>query len=319
MKVTKFAAYLCLATALIVPSVAHAEDPALVEAQARFGEGLELADKGKHEEARLKFKQAATAFGTPSVLYNLARSEQLTGHHFDALLHYKAFLRVGEIDPKISDAMRERARTYIAELNKKAGQIDLTAPPQARISVDGQVVELVSFELLAVPPGPHVVEATFDGRVKSITVDCRAGFVTKAVLDFEKKEKDADAVSPPMPPVRGDPTRGWVASGFAAAGVLGMGLGFGFARASHTAKYTENALRKPGVCFDPTAAACSDLKDARDKVDAYGTASTVGYVAGSVLIAGGIASFVFWPKKAAGGFGMAPLPGGGSLSLDGSF
>ena len=75
-------------------SVARADDTAVVEAQARFAEGLELADAGKHEPARLKFQQAWAVFKAPAVLYNLARSEQLTGHDLEALEHFKLFARV---------------------------------------------------------------------------------------------------------------------------------------------------------------------------------------------------------------------------------
>src|SRR3954469_11752093 len=87
----------CFAVALSVPafsSVARADDAAVAEAKARFEEGLELADAGKHEPARLKFQQAWAVFKAPAVLYNLARSEQLTGHDLEALEHFKLFARV---------------------------------------------------------------------------------------------------------------------------------------------------------------------------------------------------------------------------------
>ncbi len=111
MRRTALLAWLTLTLAIpVVPAVARADDAATVEAQARFQEGLDLADAGKHEPARLKFQQAWSVFKSPAVLYNLARSEQLTGHDLEALEHFRLFLRVGATDVKITDAMRDKAK-----------------------------------------------------------------------------------------------------------------------------------------------------------------------------------------------------------------
>src|SRR4051794_11903223 len=117
----------CLTVALAsvpaLPGVARADDAAVAEAKQRFDEGLELADAGKHEPARLKFQQAYSVFKAPAVLYNLARSEQLTGHELEALEHFRLFLRVGATDVKITDAMREKAKQNVTELARKVGQV----------------------------------------------------------------------------------------------------------------------------------------------------------------------------------------------------
>ena len=89
-------------------------------------EGLELADAGKHEPARLKFQQAWAVFKAPAVLYNLARTEQLTGHDLVALEHFKLFLKVGASDSKITDAMRDKAKQNVTELSRK---MSLSANP----------------------------------------------------------------------------------------------------------------------------------------------------------------------------------------------
>ncbi len=234
-------AALSLLAVLAIPFSAHADDPAVTEAQKRFQEGLVLADAGKHDEARLKFQQALSAFGTPAVFYNLARAEQLTGHDFEALTHYKAFLRMGEIDPKITDAMRERARANIAELNKKAGQIELTAPTTAKITIDGQTVDAASFELVPVPPGHHTVEATWEGRVKSVAVDCTAGNITKVTIEFGAPGTDGSSTQKPGPGTESSGSARYIVAGsLAAAGVIGLGLGIGFAVSSQSAKDKED-------------------------------------------------------------------------------
>src|SRR3954471_15097294 len=135
----------CLTVALAsvpaLPRVAHADDAAVAEAKARFEEGLDLADAGKHEPARLKFQQAYAVFKAPAVLYNLARSEQLTGHELEALEHFRLFLRVGTTDAKITDAMRDKAKQNSIELARKVGQVEIEVPSTARVSVDGKPLE----------------------------------------------------------------------------------------------------------------------------------------------------------------------------------
>ena len=166
---------LALASVPLLPSVARADDAAVAEAKKRFDEGLELADTGKHEPARLKFQQAWSVFKAPAVLYNLARSEQLTGHELEALEHFKLFLKVAATDVKVTDAMREKARQNVIELSPKVGQVDIDVPPNARVSVDGKPLDETPKEPVPVQPGRHRIEATFEGKVKSVSVECAAG------------------------------------------------------------------------------------------------------------------------------------------------
>src|SRR5947209_14172033 len=82
-------------SALGAPATARAADPPSVEmreAEERFKEGLGLHDRGKDEEARAKFLQAWAVLKNPNVLFNLARSEQLSHHDVDAYVHYRAYL-----------------------------------------------------------------------------------------------------------------------------------------------------------------------------------------------------------------------------------
>jgi hypothetical protein len=72
------------AASLVFATGAHAQQPpqqdaATRDAMARFNEGLALHDQGKDEDARTKFLQAYAIVKRPSILFNLARSEQLSG------------------------------------------------------------------------------------------------------------------------------------------------------------------------------------------------------------------------------------------------
>ncbi len=314
----------CLTVALAVPvfpGVAHADDAAVVEAKARFEEGLELADAGKAEPARLKFQQAWAVFKAPAVLYNLARAEQLTGHDLEALEHFRGFLKVGATDVKISDAMRDKAKQNAIELAKKVGQVDIQVPPSARVSVDGKPLDETPKEPVAVQPGRHTIEASFDGRVKSISVECVAGNVVKAKIDFEA----AGNTEPPREQQSKGSAYWIVPTILGVAGLAGIGVGIGFASSSQGAKSDSEDIRRanPGLCAEPQQASCATYRSKRSDADSASTLSYVGYIAGGVLLAGAaVTAIVLWPRsmeraaktrsRSIGADAVAPIVGGGT-------
>ena len=310
--------FTALSFTLAAPRLAHADDAAVAEAKARFSEGVQLADAGKHEEARLKFQQAAAVLKAAAVLYNLARAEQLTGHEFEAIEHYRQFLRFSQNDPTIKDEQRQMARSYVAELSPRVGQVDIEAPPSARVSIDGKPLEEPPKEPVAVQPGRHVIEAAFEGKLRSVTVECEKGKVVKAKIEFE-----AGGTEPP----REDRSGGWstaktvTVAALGASALAGIGVGVGFALSSQSAKTDENAARVAGVCVDQSSDSCNRLKTARDSVDSKATISTVGYIAGGVLLLGAVIAAVVWPRTAetALSVGVAPQRDGGELYLNARF
>jgi hypothetical protein len=316
----------CLTMALAVPlfpGVAHADDAAVVEAKARFEEGLALADAGKHEPARLKFQQAWAVFKSPAVLYNLARAEQLTGHDMEALEHFRAFARLAATDAKITDAMRDKAKQNADELGRKVGQIAIEAPSSARVTVDGKPVDLTQREPVPVAPGRHTVEAAFEGRLKSVVVECLPGNITSAKLDFVAGE----ASYPPGEEPRGGSSARWIVpTVLGVAGLAGIGVGIGFGASSQSAKTDAETLRRenPGLCAVPPSSACATYDTKRDDADSAATLSYVGYIAGGALLAGAaVSAIILWPRskshaatKTQRGFtaeSVTPMLGSGTL------
>lgn len=301
MRRRAFLASLLVSLSLSLSTPARADDAAVAEAKQRFDEGLKLVDAGRHEEARLKFQQAAAVLKAPAVLFNLARSEQLTGRDFEAVEHFKQFLRASENDPKITDAERNKARQNIAALSSKVGQIDVVAPPHARVAIDGKVVDEPIRQPIAVPPGRHVVEATYQGRIKSVTLDCAAGEITRATFDLEPAPEPAPAGAtepPPVEPRRTDTTRWIVGGAIGGAGVIALGLGVGFGLASQAAKSDAEDLRGRfrGLCGAPELPECAEYDERRSSARSSATASTIGYAAGGVLVAGAVATILLWPR-----------------------
>lgn len=305
------------------------QDAALTEAQARFKEGLELADSNDHEAARLKFQQAWSVYKSPAVLYNLARSEQLTGHDIEAFEHFREFLK-SPPDPKVTEAHKKKAQENVGELTKKLAQVDVEAPPTARVTVDGKVATDAVREPVPVAPGRHVIEATLEGRIKSITVECAAGNVTKAKIEFETTPSGGGGAGPGFtepPPAGGDDrsssARYVVPAIIGVAGLASLGVGIGFGLASQSAKDEEDALRKPGACTVTTSPDCQALDEKRSDVTTKGTVSTIGYVGGGVLLAAAAITYIVWPssKKSGSRITFAPVASanGGMLHLGGSF
>ncbi len=274
------------------------------EARARFNEGVALADASDHEAARLKFNQAWALHKSPVILYNLARSEQLSGHHVEALEHYRQFRRISG-DPKITEQMRQRANENEAELSRMVGQIEIEAPAGSKITIDGRPVESPE-ELVPVSPGQHVVEATIDGSGRTVTIDCPAGVVTKASLLPPRPTEPAPAAAVTVvPPREPEPSSFWSAGrivglSIAGVGLVGAGLGVMFHLGATSAadradeiRGTFDPERKDSACStSPPAAGCDELREKVDEQASQETLRTAFFIGGGVLLLGGVVTFI---------------------------
>ena len=312
----------CVLSALAFATLAHADDAAMAEAQARFKEGLELADNAKFEEARLKFLQAFAVLKAPAVLFNLASTEQKTGHDVEAIEHYRAFLKPSTNDTRITDAMRDRARQNVAELLKKVGQVEIDAPDGAKISVDGKPLEETPKEPVPVTPGKHKVEAAFSGKVKSVTVECQVGEVAKAKLDFDSGSDTTYA-----PPAGGEGVTGWstarivTVGGLAAVAITGGVLSLVFHGNAQDNVDESKALLQGGSCIGVTNTACTRAGQLKDDRDTNVTASTISLVGGAAFAVGAVAAAVFWPTSSERSARVVPTatPGYGGVTFIGRF
>lgn len=319
----------CFSSALVFASIflgvaapARADDDAaLAEAQARFKEGLDLVDGGDHEAARLKFQQAWAVFKSPAVLYNLARTEQLTGHDLQAFEHFRAFLDLGP-DPKVTSTHREKALENLQALAAQIGQIEVDVPANARVTLDGVVVTDAARKSIPVKPGRHVVEATLEGRIESVTVDAAAGVTTRTKIDLRPTAAATPSERPEAERPRETSTaRIVVPLAIGAAGVAALGVGLGFAIASQSAKDEEDALRVQGVCASTSSPECQALEEKRSEVTAKGTVATIGYIGGGVLVAAAAVTYFVWPSppKSGSRVMVSPTASGGMIHLGGRF
>jgi hypothetical protein len=224
-------------------------------------------------------------------------------------------------DAKITDAMRDKAKQNADELGRKVGQIAIEAPSSARVTVDGKPVDLTQREPVPVAPGRHTVEAAFEGRLKSVVVECLPGNITSAKLDFVA----GDASYP-----HGDEPRhgsSWstgkivTVSALAAGAVAGGVLFFVFQGSAQSNVDEAKSLLGGGSCVGVTSDACSKAATLKDDRDSNVTLSTVSLVAGGVLAAGAVAAVVFWPKTSREHARITPIvaPGYGGAAFVGRF
>jgi hypothetical protein len=288
------------------PSKAASSEPIPAEARQRFGEGVQLADAGDHEGARLKFNQAWALLKSPAVLFNLARSEQLSGHLVDALGHYRLFMTMAS-DPKVTDAQRRRATDNIAELSKKVGQIELDTHARARVSIDGSPVTASISEPILVTAGSHLVEAVLDAKVRNITLDCPPGTITKASLSFDDPKPHPPPDEAPKPAPRQPDaasstvltTRNVLGASLGLASLVGVGVFVGFlvdanGKSSDAASFDSSF--PGGACAQRGSLACTELGVKNDNAQSSRTVSYVGLGASVLFAAGAALTFVLWPS-----------------------
>jgi len=308
------------------PSVARADDRALREAQARFEEGLKRVKAGDFEAARMSFGQAYVVLRKPDILWNLALSEEKSGHLLDALAHFKDFAKQAAVDTEFL-----KAQKHVDALMAQTGHIEVQAPAGTPVSLDGvtSVGTAPLAEPLDVAPGHHVIEGKLEGGTKTLGVDAVAGEVARVSFVVAGPDRPAPAPPPPVPdgappaaavaPLAGSassapPADAWAgedtrsrrsaarlatATAIGGGAVIAVGLGVYFGLQAQAEANTAADFRssKPSsYCVNPANTGCAQWNDAVQTQNRDAIASDVLYVAGGVLAAGAVAAWLFWPK-----------------------
>lgn len=293
-------------------------------AQELFDQGLKLIEEGKLAEACPKLAASNKAEWAPGTTFQLADCYERTGRLASAWALYL------ECEPHFRNRNPPDQRADLAEqradsLYPKLSRLLISVPPEANepglvVRRDGEVVDGSQWGTgLPVDPGKHVVEASAPGkRTWRWEAEVGAGGAT---------------VSVPVPPLEsglttapgggsGLPLQKKIAIGAGAAGVVGAALGGLFGGLTLGAvSQADQSCTKVGDVFQCDATGA----DLRRSASTYSTVSTVGLVAGGLLVAGGV---VLWftapstappkPSKettAKRGVWVAPVVGAGSAGL----
>jgi hypothetical protein len=313
---------LALAAALLLsPASALGDDKADRDAQARFAEGLARVKRGDFEAARISFAQAYVVLHKPDILWNLALAEEKSAHPLEALSHFKELTTIAE-----ADTDRASAQKHVVGLMAQTGHIDVRAPAGTVVTIDGvQSGGRAPFaDPLDVLPGRHVVEGRLSDGTKSVTLDTAAGETAQATFPSSDlgpppsngsaptvsppaSSSTASAASPVSPPTEAPAADSTAPSGakiattvtLGAAGLIAIGLGAYFGLQSQSDASSAAGYRNTygtDHCVNPANMDCSAWNSDVEAQNRDATASNVLYVAGGVLVAGAVASWLFWPK-----------------------
>ena len=328
--------FLTLTLTLAAPlRVAHAQESS--RAQALFDDGRRLMNEGKFADACPKLAASQRLDPGAGTLMNLATCYDKNGQLASAWATYKdaaaAARSSGHADWETA------ARGRADKIEPDLARLVVNVPKDSR--VPGLVVERdgapVDPAELATPmpidSGPHTIRASAPGKkawTAQITVGGPRSSLTVAVPALEN---EAGGAAPPPggerpieqpTPVKGDEGNtqrlvGLVAGG---AGIVGIGLGTIFGL---KAKGTYNDA--VGGCNAEHQCPQSGL-DKADDASSQATISTISFIAGGALLAGGAVLYLTAPRAAPAAGSAASArdvhlslggPGACGMTLGGAF
>lgn len=283
---------------LLAPAAARADTTDKGMAEALFRAGKELSAAGKIAEACPKFAESHRLDPKPGTILNLATCHEQEGRTATAWAEYAEAATFAQ---RAKQAEREKfARGKVEELEKKLSYVVFKFPPEVEVTVAGKTLKgAAAGTRMPLDPGDHPVSATADGKEPwSGTLVVPAG---PAERTFEIPKLGDAAPAPPAtaplatatpapPPVAEAPgsaqrVLGWVSVGAGAVG-LGFGAFFGAKTFGEKATVDDNCV----------GAQCNQSGvDANERAHDDAMISTIGFVAGGVLIVTGIVMLVTAP------------------------
>jgi hypothetical protein len=299
-------ALLAACVVCVAPSSARAEPTAQQKETARalMDRGDELFDKGDYERSLEAYAGAHAIMHVPTTGIEVAKVQEKLGRLVearDSLLEVVRFPRSPN-EPAVFTKARADAERKAAELAGRIPTIQVLvkgAPKDAEVRVTLDRVELpaeASHLPLKANPGKHRVSATSAVTDSAASdVDLAEGQNVTVTLELSPRPQTVAQARGPGVPWK---TIGIVTTGAGAAVVL-VGGAFGL-----RAKNKQDDAGCPGnVCRDDASAEV--LRDANSAA----TASTVAFVVGGALLAGGVTMWLLAPS-ADRQTGLAPAPGG---------
>jgi len=207
---------------------------------------------------------------------------------------------------------------------KTGGGVDLT---DVRVTMDGaELARRLDGRSVDVDPGVHtfVFEAP-DGRAEQKLV-VKQGAKDQALAVTIGAAAPPPRVETPLPPPivaeEGTSTLRYAGYTVGGLGIVGLGLGVVFGLSANS-KYDDSTKDPNNTGCDTNDVCGAQGKQARSDAQSAGTLATVGFVAGGVLLATGIALVVFAPSRKSNveSAKLMPMVGAnaGGLMLGGRF
>lgn len=306
---------LILACCSLSATYAHAQGSGTALAETLFREGRRLMDENRLGEACPKLAESHRIDPATGTLLALALCHERQGKTASAWAEYTdaAARARGEGNKDREAAARQRA----ADLEPTLSRLTLRVPnqvaalPGLAITTDG-VPQPKEAWGIAVPvdPGDHIIEATAPGHQparlsvklgperdsKDATVpllEADASAPSAVPAEPSPKRPLPAAPQPTLPPKDDSSslrTAGWVVGG---VGVVGLGVGTLFAMQAMNRKSASKDDCNGDICGP------QGFSDRLDAISA-GNRATIGFVAGGILAAGGLAMVLIGSGKSSG-------------------
>lgn len=287
---------------LSVVSTARADDP-VAAAEALFQDGRRLMDQKKYAQACAKFAASEKLDPRSGTLLNLADCYEKNGQIASAWARFREAQTLAQRQnrPDREKTARERAEALEPKLPKLVIELAMQ-PVEVEIRRDGVVVDPgVLGTHVPVDPGKHTIEATARGRKPwQTTIDVSGTMSVKVpVLELKEEPAGPQPIVPQKQPEKEKEkdkdndegswstqrTFGLVGMGL---GVVGIGVGTVFGLTAKS-KWSDAQGHCVNAECDPEGVTLAD--DAKSA----GNLSTVFFIAGGVLAAGGAVLFFTAP------------------------
>ncbi|HEY8038174.1 MAG TPA: hypothetical protein VIF15_00195 [Polyangiaceae bacterium] len=309
-----------VALSVAAPRLAQADTTAQdsAVAQSLYDEAKKLMAASKWGEACPKLEESQRLDPTPVTEFYLADCYEKSGRTASA---WTTFLDLASSARRMGGAKaaeREKvARDRASALEPKLSQLTVDVPAAVRVpglvvKRDGEVVREGQWgSPVAVDPGSHTIEASAPGKKTWTTSQSVAGAGTSTTVHVEALADEPGATTaptqtasnPPPPPGGEQPaptsssplkTVGLVVAG---VGVVGIAVGtiFGLQALSKNSD-SNNGHCGPPNFGDPNQCDSTGVGLRSDATSA-GTISTIGFIAGGALLAGGAAMWFFAPSS----------------------
>ncbi|AKV02171.1 hypothetical protein AKJ09_08834 [Labilithrix luteola] len=303
--------------------------------RALFNEGVALYNDGKFAEACAKLETSLKYFPGIGVRGKLAECYEKLGRYASAWSMYK---EVADLATRSGEPTREAvANERVKALDPKLSHVTIVLPPANDVpglvvKRNGQVLERAKLGAAqTVDAGNVTVEVTAPNRKLFYTqVAVTVGQSTRIEIPALEPIVIAETPAPEPPPPHAStplteppapPTStpwqkpaGLVIGGLGITSMLVGGV-FGF-----SARATYDSAFDNGACTKPTNECTADGQSQIDSARSQATASTILFITGGALTAGGIVLYLTAPRARTSGLRLVPSPyaGGAGLTLAGS-
>jgi serine/threonine-protein kinase len=292
-----------------------------------YKDAVDLANAGKWAEAAEKLQAVLAIRSSPKVRFTFGQAEEHIGKLATAYDAYAQALADAEAagEPDVADTAGRAMRALGPRVPVVRVKVTGAGASAATATIDEHATKLG--DPVRVDPGEHVVEVTAPGaKAARSKVTVAEGQRVEVPVELAAEEfHTAPGANPTPAAAEGEPAPEptapsgpfpWRTVGLVAAGVgiVGMGVGTYFGIDAISKNNTSNQTGcSSNVCTQ-------GAYDTREDAKSAATASTIAFVVGGVLAAGGITLWLLGPKgDTAAQVTPVALAGGGGLTLTGAW